>query len=95
MLPAVERIRVDGSVKGIRQFAVGAVLRDISLTPETYKAFIDFQDKLHITLCRNRTLVSMGTHDLDKCKGPFEYVARAPNSFKFQALNQDKELTGE
>lgn len=73
---------------------MGAVLRDITFTPETYKAFIDFQDKLHVTLCRNRTLVSMGTHDLDNIKGPFKYVAKPPTSFKFQALSQEGEVNG-
>lgn len=88
VLPPVEKIIVDPSVQKIRPFVVGAVLRNITFTPETYQAFIDFQDKLHVTLCRNRTLASMGTHDLDKIKGPFKYVASDPESFKFQALNQ-------
>jgi phenylalanyl-tRNA synthetase beta chain len=37
-----------------------------------YDSFIDLQDKLHMNLCRQRRLVSMGTHDLDTVQGPFK-----------------------
>ena len=36
----------------------------------------------------------MGTHDYDKIKGPFRYVAMPPNSFKFVPLNQKEEVDG-
>lgn len=65
-------------VEAIRPVVVGAVLRNITFTPETYKAFIDFQEKLHGTFCRNRTVVSIGTHNLDSVEGPFKYVAKDP-----------------
>lgn len=88
VLPATQKILVDESVNMIRPFVVGAILRDITFTPETYKAFIDFQDKLHGTFCRNRTVVSIGTHNLDSIEGPFQYRAKDPSSFKFVPLNQ-------
>lgn len=33
----------------------------------------DDADKLHQNICRKRTLVAIGTHDLDTIKGPFRY----------------------
>lgn len=36
----------------------------------------------------------MGTHDYDKIKGPFKYVAKDPKSFKFTPLNQEQEVDG-
>lgn len=36
----------------------------------------------------------MGTHDYDKVKGPFKYVARDPSSFKFIPLNREEEVDG-
>lgn len=36
-------------------------------------SFIDLQDKLHQNICRRRTLVAIGTHDLDTIQGPFTY----------------------
>ncbi|WFD00710.1 phenylalanine--tRNA ligase [Malassezia yamatoensis] len=78
----------------IRPYFSGAVLRNVHFTPESYKSFIDLQDKLHQNLARRRTLVSMGTHDLDTIQAPFTYEALAPESFKFAPLNRTDELNG-
>jgi len=43
--------------------------------------------------CRRRTLVAIGTHDLDTVEGPFIYDAKVPSEIKFKALNQTKEMT--
>ena len=37
---------------------------------------------------RRRTIVSMGTHDLDTIQGPFTYEALPPDQIKFKPLNQ-------
>lgn len=76
----------------IRPFAVAAVIRNIQFTDETYKAFIDLQDKLHQNICRKRSLVAIGTHDLDKIQAPFFYDAKAPADIVFRPLNQQKEM---
>lgn len=78
----------------IRPFVVGAVLRNVSFTKQNYDSFIDLQDKLHHNVCRKRTLVAIGTHDLDTIKGPFRYDARRPTDIKFKPLNQTKEFNG-
>lgn len=67
---------------------VAAVLKDITLNPARYASFIDLQDKLHQNICRKRTLVAIGTHDLDTIQGPFIYDALPPEDIKFKALNQ-------
>jgi len=74
---------------------VAAVLRGVTFTPDSYASWIDLQDKLHHNLCRKRTLVAIGTHDLDKVKGPFTYNALPPKEIKFKPLNQTEEHTGE
>lgn len=81
-------ITVEPSVKQIRPFVVGAVLRNIKFDEKTYKSFIAAQEKLHATFCRDRKYSSIGTHDLDSIEGPFKYVARDPTSFEFIPLNQ-------
>ena len=58
-----------------------------------YDSFIDLQDKLHQNIARKRTLVAIGTHDLDTIKGPFKYMAKPPDQIKFKPLNQVKEFT--
>ena len=70
----------------IRPFVVCAVLRDITFNPERYASFIDMQDQLHRNLCRNRTLVAIGTHDLDAVQMPFSYDARSPAEIDFVPL---------
>ena len=42
---------------------------------------------------RKRSIVAIGTHDLDTIKGPFYYDAKVPNDIKFKPLNQTKEYT--
>lgn len=49
----------------IRKYCSGVVLKGIEFTQERYDSFIALQDKLHQNLARQRTLVSIGTHDLD------------------------------
>ncbi|RCH86640.1 phenylalanine--tRNA ligase subunit beta, partial [Rhizopus stolonifer] len=91
----LEQIRVSESTQQIRPYIVGAILRNISFTPENYASFIDLQDKLHNNICRKRTLASMGTHDLDTIKGPFTYEALSHKDIKFVPLNKETEVDGD
>ena len=90
---APQRMIVKPETQGVRPFGIGAVLRNITFTKESYESFIDLQDKLHQTIGRRRTIVSMGTHDLDTIQGPFTYEALPPDQIKFKPLNQSKEFT--
>lgn len=72
---------------------MAAILRNVTFNHDSYKSFIDLQDKLHQNICRKRSLVAIGTHDLDTVVGPFTYDAKPPGDIKFQPLNQDKEYT--
>ena len=79
----------------VRPYVSGAILRNITFTQEAYDSFIGLQDKLHQNLARQRTLVSIGTHDLDTLKGPFTYEALPPKDINFIPLNQTKKMNGE
>jgi hypothetical protein len=48
------------------------------------------QDKLHQTLCRQRSLVAIGTHDLSTVTGPFTYEALPPSEISFVPLKQTR-----
>ncbi|KAH7402313.1 hypothetical protein DE146DRAFT_653007 [Phaeosphaeria sp. MPI-PUGE-AT-0046c] len=78
----------------IRPLCSGVILRNIEFTQERYDSFIALQDKLHANLARQRTLVSIGTHDLDTIKGPFSYEALPPEQIEFVPLNQTKKMNG-
>ncbi|XP_058213400.1 phenylalanine--tRNA ligase beta subunit, cytoplasmic-like [Rhododendron vialii] len=74
----------------IRPYVVCAVLRGITFDEARYNSFIDLQDRLHQNICRRRTLVAIGTHDLDTIDGPFTYEALPPSDINFVPLKQVK-----
>lgn len=91
----VQKMTATAATLRVRPFVVGAILRGVNLDKEKYDRFIDLQDKLHQNICRKRTLVAIGTHDLDTIKGPFTYDAKPPKDIRFTPLNQTKEMDGE
>lgn len=84
-------VKLSKDVARIRPYFAGAVLRGVKFTPESYANFIDLQDKLHQNLARRRTLVAIGTHDLDTIQAPFSYEALPPKEIKFAPLNKEQE----
>ncbi|KAJ5894157.1 Phenylalanine--tRNA ligase beta subunit [Penicillium taxi] len=91
----LQEIIVKEDTTKIRPYVSGAILRGVKFDQARYASFIALQDKLHQNLARQRTLVSIGTHDLDTVQGPFTYEALAPKDIKFVPLNQSKEMNGE
>jgi phenylalanyl-tRNA synthetase beta chain len=77
------------NVDAVRPYVVCAILRDVTFTQSRYESFIDLQDQLHRNLCRQRTLVAIGTHDLDTLQGPFLYDAKPPSEIEFVPLTPD------
>jgi phenylalanyl-tRNA synthetase beta subunit len=71
----------------VRPFIVCAVLRGVRFDETRYNSFIDLQDKLHQNICRKRTLVAIGTHDLDTLQGPFTYEALPPEVRKCKVMH--------
>lgn len=88
-------LTVDESTLQGRPYAAAAILRNVKFTQRSYDSFLALQDKLHSNLCRNRTLVAMGTHDLDALSPPFTYKFLAKDEISFIPLNQTKEVKGE
>ena len=89
----LQTITVSSDTMKVRPYVSGAILRNVKFTQASYDSFISLQDKLHANLARNRTLVAIGTHDLDTVKGPFTYEALPPKEIKFIPLNQKKEMS--
>ena len=68
------------------------ILRDVTFDEARYQSFIELQDQLHRNLCRQRTLVAIGTHDLDSVKGPVLLRRPArPGDIKFVPLTHTEE----
>ncbi|MCJ1430503.1 phenylalanine--tRNA ligase subunit beta, partial [Sticta canariensis] len=90
----LQTITVHEETSRVRPYVSGAILRNIKFTKDRYESFIALQDKLHQNLGRHRTLVAIGTHDLDTIKGPFTYEALPPEKIQFKPLNQTKSMNG-
>lgn len=90
----IEQLIVEETVSKVRPVGMSAILRNIKFTDDSIKGFMDLQDKLHNNICRGRTLVSVGTHDLDTVKGPFYYRALKPEQIKFVPLSRKEEVDG-
>jgi phenylalanyl-tRNA synthetase beta chain len=87
-------LTVSAATAKIRPFVVAAVLRGVTFDPDRYQSFIDLQDKLHHNICRRRTLVAIGTHDLSTLTPPFTYEALPPKDIVFKPLNTDEAMDG-
>ncbi|KAF2858276.1 phenylalanine--tRNA ligase subunit beta [Piedraia hortae CBS 480.64] len=88
-----ETVTVSPDTARIRPYFSCAILRNIRFTQARYDSFIALQDKLHQNLARQRSLVAIGTHDLDTIEGPFTYEALPPDEISFAPLNQTKVMT--
>ncbi|XP_062242092.1 phenylalanine--tRNA ligase beta subunit [Platichthys flesus] len=88
-----QKLIISKETAEVRPHAVAAVLRNITFTQQRYDSFIELQDKLHQNICRKRSLVAIGTHDLDTISGPFTYTAKPPGDICFKPLNQTKDFT--
>lgn len=85
---------VDENVAAVRPVLLAAVVLGVDLKGELYDSFLELQDKIHQTIGRNRSIVSIGTHDLNTVEGPFLYTAIKPENLKFTPLNQNREMNG-
>ncbi|KAI3380593.1 hypothetical protein SNEBB_002948 [Seison nebaliae] len=88
------RMTVSSEIKSIRPYVVCGILRNVNFTESSYQRFIDLQDKLHQNLCKQRSLVAIGTHDLDTIHAPFTYGGEVPENIKFIPLKRTKEMDG-
>ncbi|KAI0431797.1 phenylalanyl-tRNA synthetase [Xylaria sp. FL1042] len=90
----MQHVVVAKETADVRPFIAAAILRGVKFTQASYDSFIGLQDKLHQNLARQRSLVAIGTHDLDTIQGPFTYEARRPEDIRFAPLNEKKEMDG-
>ena len=86
---------ISKEVLEIRPEVLGAIVRDIKLDNTSIKCLMELQEKLHVTLGRRRSKVSIGIHDLAKLKPPFQYTTCSPHEPAFVPLQKEYEMTPE
>lgn len=83
--------RISGNVRKIRKYAIAFIASGRPIEG-SLEGLIDYQERIHDNLGKNRVKVSIGLHDLDKLKPPFEYRAVKSDSIEFTTY--DGTVTG-
>jgi phenylalanyl-tRNA synthetase beta chain len=90
--PSDVELRVDPSVERVRPHIWSAIVEGLDIDDTLIKSMMDLQEKLHVTLGRNRRKVAIGLHDLSKVRPPFTYKAVGPHEVRFVPLQGDREM---
>jgi len=74
-----------------RPYIVSAVVKN-SEAGKNLQYLIDFQEKLHSTLGRNRRIAAIGIHDLNMVKFPLTYT-EVPRNYEFTPLGETQAIS--
>ncbi|XP_031566774.1 leucine-rich repeat-containing protein 47-like [Actinia tenebrosa] len=90
------KVLVQPSVLGVRPFIVCTLVRNLDLSdPAVFKKFITIQTKLHESICDQRTVATIATHDLSTLTLPLMYDAAAPTEINLVPLGRQKQMNAE
>jgi len=89
------KLNVDSSVKDVRPYIGGAVVKSIELNDSLITYIMDMQEKLHLSIGRDRKKIAIGIHDLDRVRPPFKYMAVGGSSISFVPLGMYSPMTPE
>lgn len=87
------RVIVDPSVKAVRPYIWSAIVEGLTFDDPLIRSMMDLQEKLHLTLGRDREKVAIGIHDIGAVDAPFTYKAVGPGEVKFHPLQGTREMT--
>jgi phenylalanyl-tRNA synthetase beta chain len=85
-------LTLDESIRNVRPYMVAGVIEDIDITDELIRSLMELQEKLHLTMGRKRSKVSIGIHDMDKVTPPFTFKAVDPESVSFVPLAKTERM---
>ncbi|MEF8833207.1 MAG: phenylalanine--tRNA ligase subunit beta, partial [Candidatus Thermoplasmatota archaeon] len=83
---------VELSVQDVRPYIVTALIKDLDLSTSILESMMDLQEKLHLTIGRNRSKVAIGVHDLEPIEPPLTYKAVKPEEISFLPLEKSIEM---
>lgn len=87
------KTKVEMSVQEVRPYIVTALAKDVDLDERVLRSLMDVQEKLHLTIGRERSKVAIGIHDLEAVEAPFTYKAVKPSDVSFTPLQENGEMT--
>jgi phenylalanyl-tRNA synthetase beta chain len=91
--PSTVDLLVDPSVDEVRPYIWSALVEGNDMTDPLISSMMDLQEKLHLTVGRNRRKVAIGIHDFRAVKPPFTYKAVLPDEISFVPLQGSRSMT--
>ncbi len=91
--PASRRVLVEQTVKGVRPYLAGFIVKGKAVTDPMLRDIIQTQEKVCWNFGRKRRSVSMGIYRSASIQWPVSYKAVAPDSVSFIPLQWDRPLT--
>ncbi len=88
------KIIVDKSVASVRPYCMAAIVKDVKFTNEKIIEIMQWQEKIHATLGRNRKKVALGYYILDKIKFPVKYTTKEAKDIIFTPLYTNEKMNG-
>lgn len=85
-------LRVDPSVASVRPYIWSSLIEGAEVDDLLIRSMMDLQEKLHLTLGRDRKKVAIGLHDFSAVRPPFTYKAVRPDEVSFVPLQGDREM---
>lgn len=86
------KIIVDKSVEKVRPYSMAAIVKGVKFTDERIKDIMQWQEKIHATVGRNRKKVALGYYDLSKIKFPVKYLTKSPKDIIFEPLDMPEKM---
>jgi phenylalanyl-tRNA synthetase beta chain len=87
------RVVVEPSVNAVRPYIWSAIVEDLTFDDPLIRSMMDLQEKLHVTIGRDRRKVAIGIHDIETVEAPFTYKAVLPDEVTFFPLQGTREMT--
>lgn len=84
------QIKMDQSVKRVRPYILGCIIKNIELDDDTLNEIIEFQEDLHMGIGRGRKKMAIGLHNLNAIKFPVRYTV-VNGDFRFIPLGFEEE----
>ncbi|CAH1982480.1 unnamed protein product [Acanthoscelides obtectus] len=89
------KIVINDSVANIRDHIAACIVNGVNFSEDTFKKFIQLQNKLHDTVCEKRNFATIATHDFNKLPpGNLVYTTSPPNELVIKPLNKNGMVTG-
>ncbi len=87
-----QEIHVDKGVEKLRPYSMAAIVKGVKFDDEKIKEIMQWQEKIHSTIGRNRKKVAIGYYILNKVKFPVKYTAKTPKDIIFEPLDMPEKM---